>query len=101
MLTLAQLITLTAALALLGKAGWDYYHSEKNVGRNLILGILVLGLALFLVVNEIATGSTSGMVGALARLGTAILNSVAKSFEASTAGALPTLVPTIVPTAAP
>mgnify|MGYP001559036399 CR=1 FL=1 len=98
MLTLAQLITLLAAVALLGKAGWDYYHSVKDGGRNLIIGILVLGLALFLVVNEIATGSPDGMIGAIANLITAILKNVAASFENSTIGTLSTAVPKIVPT---
>ena len=42
-------------VALLGKAD-DCPFGERR-RRNLIIGILVLGLAPFLVVNEIATGS--------------------------------------------
>lgn len=101
MINLGTLIATLAGVALLAKAGWDWFHGVKDVGRNLIVGLLCLGLGLAVITYEIATGSRDGMVGALVRLFTAILNNVAASFEASTVGSLATRVPTLVPTAAP
>jgi len=97
MTNLATMIALLGGVVLLGKAGWDYFHGVKDVGRNMVVGLLALGLGLSIVTYEIATGSRTGMVGALMRLITAVINNVAVSFETSTIGTLPTLVPTTAP----
>lgn len=76
---LAQLIVAVASVAQLARGGYAMYKGEKGVSQDLVIGLTVLGIALMIVL-EIMSGAQGGLVAAVYKALTGIVNTVASSF---------------------